>query len=330
MDWLRAMQFDRIAGEDCGGELCPSARAIVDELRDPKAPPAEQTDIQAARVGHVLAAYDLSLRSTQLQSEERSLDTNGSHNLRVRIYTPDGKGPFPILVFAHGGCWTFCGLDSHDRICRYYADEAPCIVVSVDYALAPEQPFPEGVNDFYNAVVWCYENAESIKGDPSRIAVAGDSAGGNLSAVVAQRLQSHAKIKLSLQILIYPICDLSDFHSRSMQRYANGYFLTLDMLQWTASLYRDGRQASDPNISPLFGKVTSHLTPAHIIVAECDILRDQAIGYAEKLRDAGASVRCNYFRGVPHAFVAMAGSLETGQIALDDSIEHLRLAFSKA
>lgn len=319
--------IDTQTGEDFGGELCPQARRIVKALEDPNPSPVEEMDIQAARTGHGLEAYDLPSSASPLQVEDRQIQSKG-RQIRIRTYTPQGDGTFPILAFAHGGCWTFCSLDSHDRLCRYYAEHANCIVVSVDYALAPEKPFPHGLNDFYDAVLWCFEHGGEIRGDATRVAVAGDSAGGNLAAVVAQRLQTHATFRLCLQILIYPICDASSMEGESMDRYAQGYFFTRDVLTWTASLYTKGHDPKHPEISPLFGKIHPTLAPAHFIIAECDVLRDQALDYAQALRNAGVATQCNYYKGVPHAFIAMAGTLDLGRQALEDSIQQLKLAFS--
>lgn len=322
-----AKRFDKVAGENFDGELCPKAQTIVQNFENPDDPPIEQMDIQAAREGHALEDYDLPIPTSAMDIKTRLIKMNG-RTIRVRIYTPSGEGPFPILVFAHGGCWTFCSIDSHDRLCRAYTDLVRCIVVSVDYALAPEAPFPQGLNDFYDTVIWCFEQSTEINGDPRRVAVAGDSAGGNLSAAAAQRLQKHPAHRLSLQILIYPICDASDFEGASMKRYANGYFFTRDTLVWTASLYSKDSDLQHPEISPLHGEISESLAPAHFIIAECDVLRDQAIDYAQKLRTAGVNVQCNYYQGVPHAFVAMAGTLDLGREAIQDSANSLKMAFS--
>ncbi len=326
----RTTAFDREFGDNYNGELCPEAHVIAEAFHDPLAPPAAQMDIQAAREGHVLEAYELSIPTDQIQIEDRRI-TLHHRSLRLRIYTPAQAGPFPILVFAHGGCWTFCSIESHEQLCRYYCLHAQCVVVSVDYSLAPEHPFPHGLNDFEDAIVWCFNNASEINGDPTRMAVAGDSAGGNLSAAVAQRLQSHPDLKLCLQVLLYPICDISTMTGGSLDRYAEGYFFTRDVLQWTASLYTNNcTDVKHPEISPVYGEITSNLAPAFFVIAECDVLRDQAFAYANILRQAGIDVQCNYYRGVPHAFIAMAGALKLGQQALNDSAQQLVKAFARS
>lgn len=318
--------YHKTLGEGHGGALCPTAQSIVDMFNNIADTPACEMDIDAARSEHALQAYDVVLQDVELQVNDLEVGVEG-HKISMRIYTPSGPGPFPIVVFAHGGCWTFCSLDSHDRICRYLAHHTPCIVVSVDYALAPESPFPQGLEDFTRAVEWCFENAEEINGNSKRVAVAGDSAGGNLAAVTAQRMQNDPLNRLCLQLLIYPICDVSKRDDASMLRYEKGYFFTRDMLDWTVSHYVVGYNRMHPEISPLYGEVKPSLAPAMIIVAECDILSDQALAYAQKLHAAGVLVKTNLYRGVPHAFVAMAGALELGAQALEDVVIQLRQTF---
>lgn len=313
-------------GGTFGGELSPEALAVVRATDNPAAPPAGQTDIRAARETHALAAYDLAVPLEGMRIAERLISANGKE-LRVRIYTPAAPSPLPVLVFAHGGCWTFCSIDSHDQLCRFYARAVGCLVVSVDYALAPESPYPHGLDDFHAAVLWCFDHADEIGGDPTKIAVAGDSAGGNLSAAVARRMASDATRRLRLQLLIYPICDAANLSGGSMDRYAKGYFFTRDILAWTASLYSKNDDAVNPEISPLLGNVPATLAPACFLIAECDILKDQGLAYAEKLHDAGVPVEALVYRGVPHAFIAMAGTLESGLAALNDSAERLRKVF---
>jgi acetyl esterase len=321
-----SIHYDKVTGEDFAGELCPDAAQIVQSIQDPNAPPVEATDVSAARKGHLFEAHDLPLITNGLTVDDRQIEVGGRH-IGIRVYTPSGGESFPILLFAHGGCWTFCSLDSHDRICRFYADMVGCVVVSVDYRMAPEHPFPAALDDFYDALIWCFDHASTLRGDSERVAVAGDSAGGNLSAAAALRLQSHPKYRLCLQVLMYPICDVSDLSGDSMERYADGYFFTREVLAWTASLYTKGSDVANPEISPQYATVTPSLAPAFFIVAECDILRDQALDYAQKLRAADIIVHCNYYRGVPHAFIAMAGVLTSGLQALRDSADQLKQSF---
>lgn len=317
----------RTYGERFDGELSPEALAVVRSTETADAPPAEQTDIRAAREGHALAAHDLDVPLKGMRIDERHIPSNGK-SLRLRVYTPTGHGPLPVLVFAHGGCWTFCSIDSHDQLCRFYAQEVGCVVVSVDYSLAPEFPYPHGLDDFHAAVLWCFDHARDIGGDPTSIAVAGDSAGGNLSAAVSRRLAGDPSRRLRLQLLIYPICDAANLSGGSMDRYAKGYFFTKDILAWTASLYSKTADPSNPEISPLAGDVPPGLAPAFFLIAECDVLRDQALAYMQKLHTAGVAVEGCLYHGVPHAFVAMAGTLQPGLAALKDSAERLRTAFA--
>lgn len=193
--------------------------------------------------------------------------------------------------------------------------------------MSPEHPFPAALDDFYDTLIWCFDHASSLNGDPGRVAVAGDSAGGNLSAAASLRLQSHPKYRLCLQILIYPICDVTALSNGSMDRYAEGYFFTREVLAWTALLYTQGSEVTNPEISPQYATITPSLAPVLLIVAECDILRDQALDYAKKLRAADIKVHCHYYRGVPHAFIAMAGVLALGRQALEDSARQLKQSF---
>jgi acetyl esterase len=320
-------------GIDYSGELSPEAKKIVQsfEPKDPESVKIEEMDIALARSENGLADHDIKLPNPALHVIDKSI-TQGGRDVRIRIYTPKVRTEalLPIFVYAHGGCWTFCSLDSHDSICRYISVHANCIVVSVDYALAPEKPFPHGLNDYCDAILWCSENAKFIGGDRTKIAVGGDSAGGNLAAAAAQKLASETSLSLCLQVLIYPICQVPAPPSSSLKRYAKGYFFTAETLEWTSSLYlpdQDGSSITNPLISPIAGEITKSLAPAFFIIAECDILRDQALAYAQKLTAAGISTQSHYYLGMPHAFIAMAGSLKLGKHALTDCAQSLNQAF---
>ena len=160
--------IDQFHGTSYEGELSPEAKAIVDLFEDPDAPPADQMDIAKARSEHGLADHDVSVPSGSLRMEERLVE-----DVRVRVYTPEGEGPFPVFIYAHGGCWVFCSVDSHDKLCRYIAYHTGCIVLSVDYSLAPEHPFPHGVNDVLNVTKWVFNNPASIGADGSKVAIGG-------------------------------------------------------------------------------------------------------------------------------------------------------------
>jgi acetyl esterase len=320
-------------GIDYSGELSPEAKKIVEsfEPENPDSVKVEEMDIALARSENGLADHDIKLPNPTPHTVDKTI-TQAGRDIRIRIYTPkeSSEALLPIFVFAHGGCWTFCSLDSHDHICHYIAHHANCIVVSVDYALAPENPFPHGLNDFYDTVLWCSENAKFIGGDHTKIAVGGDSAGGNLAAAAAQKLASETNLSLCLQVLIYPICQVPAPPSSSLKRYAKGYFFTAETLEWTSSLYlpdQDESSITNPLISPTAGEITKSLAPAFFIIAECDILRDQALAYAEKLTAAGISTQSHYYLGMPHAFIAMAGTIKLGKYALTDCAQSLKQAF---
>ena len=320
--------IDKVLGIDLAGEMSPEASSIVRSFDSPNSP-IEEFDIEQARREHSLAEHDIELSEPVSTVSEKTIP-HGTRDVRIRIYTPEGEGPFPLFIYAHGGCWVFCSLDSHDKICHYFSQQARCIVISVDYALAPEHPFPSGLDDLYQATLWCMEHAASLHGDPQKIAIGGDSAGGNLATVVAQMLPASKKKQLCLQVLIYPICEVLSQASSSLERYAENYFFTKEILDWTSHLYlKDNSESSEANplVSPIHGDVPEPLAPAFFVIAECDILRDQGLAYARKLAQTGTSVRCHYYLGMPHAFLAMAGSLPLGRQAMDDCVKRLTESF---
>jgi acetyl esterase len=314
---------DKFIGESFGGELSPAAKKLVESYENPAAPPAEEMDLHLARTVHGLAPHEVAVPVPI--PEESDIEIEG---VRVRIYKPQADGPLPVFIYAHGGCWVFCSLETHERLCQFFATNARCIVISVDYTLAPENRFPKAVDEMFSVTRWICENASEFGGDPSRVAIGGDSAGGNLAAVTSQRIANESDYTLSLQVLIYPICAVGA-ESSSMDKYASGYFFTKDVLDWTAKLYIGEHDPADARISPQSGFISESLAPAFFAIAECDILRDQGIQYAEKLKSAGVKVNCHFYRGMPHAFVAMGGTLEEGKQALLDCSEMLAHAFQR-
>lgn len=248
----------------------------------------------------------------------------------IRIYTPEGQGPFPVLVFFHGGGWVIGDLDTHDSICRLLTRSAGCITVSVDYRLAPEYKYPAARDDCYAATKWVAENAETINGDPQRLAVGGDSSGGNLAAVVALMARDQGEPHLAYQLLITPVTDYYKPGTPSYQENAEGYFLTRDDMVWFWNHYVSSEEeARHPYASPLQAENLYGLPPAMIITAEFDPVRDEGERYAARLKDAGVSVVSIRYPGQMHLFMNMAGAIDQGKRALADASTGLRFALHK-
>lgn len=246
-------------------------------------------------------------------------------DLPVRIYTPEGAGPFPVLLFFHGGGWVICNLDTHDPTCRDLCAGASCLVISVDYRLAPEHKFPAATDDCLAATRWAGEHAADIGGDPARIAVAGDSAGGNLAAVTALRVRDEGGPPLRGQLLIYPATGYTPTPSGSMLENAEGYFLSLDDMRWFVGHYmRDESDGEHPYLAPLKAPDLSGLPPALVITAEFDPLRDEGEAYAERLRTAGVPTALTRYDGMIHGFIGMVGMLDQAQDAVNEASAWLR------
>jgi acetyl esterase len=220
------------------------------------------------------------------------------------------KKPCPLLVYFHGGGFMVGSLTLYDTACRRLAVAGNCAVLSVDYRLAPETPFPGAVLDAYAATRWASDNAELLNIEPTKIAVGGDSAGGNLAAVVAQMAQDSKEFAVALQVLIYPMTDQSREY-QSYQRNAKGYMLTTAALHWFMDNYvPDPEDRKDPKASPMLRQSLASLPPALIISAEFDPLVDENEAYAKRLKEAG--VPCDYvcFAGMIHPFFTLGGIVE--------------------
>jgi acetyl esterase len=247
--------------------------------------------------------------------------------IRLRIYEPKGAArDLGVLVYLHGGGWVTGSLDSHDGVCRALCARAPCVVVAVDYRLAPEHRFPAALDDAWAATAWVAEHAASIGGDPSRIAVGGDSAGGTLAAGVAFRARDHG-LALALQLLVYPVTD-HDLERRSYRENGSGYGLTKDAMRWFWSQYLGpGGDPTDPEAAPLRARDLAGIAPALVLTVEYDPLRDEGDAYAERLRAAGVPVTHRRFDGLIHGVLRMPGTIRRGQELLDACTEALREAF---
>ncbi len=235
--------------------------------------------------------------------------------LTLRLYQPCA-GPRPALVFFHGGGWSFGDLDSHDHVCRWLCLYSGCVVAAVDYRLAPEYKFPAAIEDAIAATTWVAENAETIGADTSRIAVGGDSAGGNLASVVALHARDSGAPALRFQLLIYPAVDMT-MSSPSHAAFGDGFRLTRPLMVWSCANYlRDGRDLLDSRASPLFATDHSRLPPALIVTAQFDPLHDEGKRYAETLAASGTPVIHRCEEGMIHGFVGFTGIVERASSAL--------------
>lgn len=249
--------------------------------------------------------------------------------LSLRLYYPDAEGPLPITLYLHGGGFVFGSPQMHDNVCRCLANRAASLVVSVDYRLAPEAKFPAALDDSLAALNWVVSHAPSLGGDPSRIAIAGDSAGGNLATVIANIDAQNAAPTLCHQVLLYPVTDCR-FDSPSYRARGENYFLTTEMMRWYWNQYLpDQSAANDPRASPLRATLSPAVAPATVITAEYDPLCDEGEAYAQALRAAGVIARLHRWDGQIHGFASMLGVIDAADEALSVAATALQLAFKK-
>lgn len=253
-----------------------------------------------------------------------------SNQVPVRIYTPDDGHSFPVIIYSHGGSFISGNVDEYENICRKLSKNSRAIVVSVNYRLAPENPFPAALNDVYNVLQWVYKNAESINGDPSRICVAGDSAGGNLSAVVSQMSRDKAGPPIVAVVLIYPSTNIYELNTRSWSYFGMDYNLTRENSEKFISLYIPKLQDRENQYaSPLLSKNFKELPSTLIITAEFDPLRDEGEAYGYKLKDAGIDVVSIRYNGVTHGFISMDNITKKADEALNEISTYLQGQFNK-
>jgi acetyl esterase len=244
------------------------------------------------------------------------------------VYRPSADTVLAVIVYFHGGGWTIGSLETHDNTCRSLANAVGAVVVSVDYRLAPEHKFPAAVDDAWAATQWVAAHAAELGGDARRIAVAGDSAGGNLAAVVSLLARDAGDPALAFQLLVYPVTD-HEFESASMQENATGYFLELESMRWFFNQYLDDEgDGADWRFSPVRASELADLPPAFVLTAEFDPLRDQGEAYARKLEAAGVPVELRRYEGVFHGFFGMRDFMEPAQAAFDDVAKALREALA--
>jgi acetyl esterase len=283
--------------------LDPQIAALIEEL-DAGFPPVHTMTGAQARA--VIRSRFVPAAEPEPVAEVRDQAIPGpGGDIPVRIYRPDGDGDtLPILVYAHGGGFVFCDLDSHDGLCRDIAKYVPAVVVSVAYRLAPEHRWPAAADDFYAATQWAAHNASSLGGDPDRIVVGGDSAGGNLAAVTALMARDRGGPSLAAQLLLYPVL-AADFDTESYRLFGRGYYNPKPAMQWYWDQYvPSGADRAHPHAAPLNADLHG-LPAAVVVIAGHDPLRDEALAYAAALEAAGVRVVRAQFDGAIHGFMSM-------------------------
>jgi acetyl esterase len=266
--------------------------------------------------------------ATDVSGHDRTVD-GATGPLRARVYVPHGvHGASPGLVYFHGGGWVVGSIASHDRVCRAIASRARIIVVSVDYRLAPEHPFPAAAEDAIVATRWVLANAAALEMDPTAIAVGGDSAGGNLAAVASQALRRNA-LRPAFQLLVYPGTDMTrSLPSHAMFR--ESFFLSKAAGDWYLGHYMGSTgRLRDPLASPLFVEDLSGLPPALVVTCGFDPLRDEGKAYADKMRAAGVDVESVCFEGQMHGVLLLSAALRDGERMLDLAASRLRTALTR-
>ena len=298
--------------------------ALLEQMSKNGAPPLEQRSAAEAR--EMFRAMNRSGDPVPVGAIEDRVIPGPGGEIPVRLYRPEGSGPFPVHVYCHGGGWVIGDLDTHDGHCRETCRSAQCLVLSVDYRLAPEHPFPAALDDAYAAVCWAGEHAAELGGDPRRLSVGGDSAGGNLAAATAQRIRDQGGPALCFQLLIYPVTD-ANFETGSYRSNAEGYMLTRNGMAWFWDNYcTDPAQRRSPYASPLQAQSLAGLPPALVVTAEYDPLRDEGEAYARALHEAGVPVELQRYDGMIHGFVGMAALIPAARPALEHACQSLRAA----
>jgi acetyl esterase len=307
--------------------LDPQAQRVIEAVSQLNLKPVESSTPEEARESLRARTEALGPFESVAAVADHRVPVKGGAII-VRVYSPGGPGPHPALVYYHGGGWVIGDLYTHDGFCRSLTNAARCVVVSVDYRLAPEFKYPVAVEDSYAALVWTVASAARLGVDPRRVAVGGDSAGGNLATVVALVASERGGPALVHQVLIYPVTDC-DFGTPSYLENATGYLLTREGMRWFWNHYlaREA-QGLERYASPLRAPSLAGLPSALVITAEYDPLRDEGEAYAARLRDAGVAVTLTQYPGMIHGFIRMTRILDKARTALGEIAGSLQKAFA--
>jgi acetyl esterase len=318
------------------GAATPNAQmqAVLDELAALGIRPIDSLSAKEAREQPTLADAVQVLRMKQgkqaepvARVEDRMIAGAGGE-LPIRIYWPQGDGPLPVVVYYHGGGWVLADLDTYDASARALANAAGAIVISAHYRQAPEHKFPAAHDDAFTAYLWALANAEYLEGDPNRVAVAGESAGGNLAAAVALRARNERIPQPVHQLLVYPVTNCA-FDTPSQQQNYDARPLSTPMLSWFYEKYLSTpTDGANPVFSILRTPDLTGLPPATIITADIDPLRSEGEAYAQRLQHAGVQVDCRNYEGVTHEFFGMGAVVDAAREAVAQAGTNLRRAFN--
>lgn len=303
--------------------LDPKVQTLLTRVNAQVAPQSQPISAAEHRATTLVQAKQSGPLPSVAALAERTIPGPGGA-LPVTIYTPIGDAPFPLLLYFHGGGFVLPGLPHHDYLCRELCNRVSCVVVAVDYRLAPEAPFPAATDDCLAATRWAAEHALELNSDPARVAVAGDSSGGALAAVTALRCRDAGGPMLRAQLLLCPLTAYHTPPTPSALAYAKGYLMTRARLIWYLAQYLTDAEAAHPYAFPLAAPDLRGLPPTLIITAEYDILRDEGERYAARLQAAGVPTVQSRYPGMIHGFFAMPGLLAQAQQAMDEAIVWLQ------
>ncbi len=299
--------------------LDPDAQGVLDLLASLNAPELSDLTPEEARGLSLTPPPDVPTAVGNVT--DRTIPGEAA-DIPVRIYAPDGNATTGALVYFHGGGWVIGDLDSHDETCRKLCSNSGQTIVSVDYRLAPETRFPGAINDCFIATRWVADNAALLNVDPARLAVGGDSAGGNLAAACALMARDKGGPAIAFQLLIYPVTG-NDFDTPSYLDNAEGYLLSRKAMQWFWDHYvPDAKGRSNPYAAPLEGEL-SGLPPALVMTAEYDPLRDEGEAYAAALRAAGCEAQVTRYAGLFHGFFGMYDAIAAARTAMQQATDAL-------
>jgi acetyl esterase len=301
-------------------DLHPQLKPYVE--RAIASPPAWDVPLEQLRAGMEAELAEIWGAPDEVDEVVDLLIPGPAGPLRVRVYRPRSTELLPVLVWFHGGGWVVGNLDTHDPVCRAIANRAPCVVVSVDYRLAPENPYPAAVDDAWAATEWVAQEALSLGADASKIVVGGDSSGGNLAAVVALRARDSG-LPLAMQALVYPVTDF-DLASESYERLATGLNLTRAKMEWYWKVYLGDADGAHPDASPLRAPDHAGVAPALVQTAEHDPLVSEGEAYAERLTAQGVPVTLTRYDGMIHGFIRMPGLVAEADAAIGELAAAIR------